>query len=255
MCELLHGSTALSVPLLRKLSSGLTHHERRLVLSAPFDQLYALFLPKDTTGLSRKQTRRINWRRQYIRRRFGVIRSTPAYFAVISDEYTTAWCEPEWEFPKGRRNTKHEPGAKCALREFSEETGYDGTSDIELHNPGRVVFVERYCSINRIHYENTYYLGFMCSDAPPVFNPKANRNQRHEISAVRWVDLEDVPLMLRISQKTKRECMLAVQKYLTRPIFSNCRVQQILARPCNSTKDEKMSEVSETAAMKRHDLL
>ena len=240
MCELLHGSTALSVPLLQKLSSGLTGHERRLVLCAPFERLYALFLPKDTTGLSRKQTRRINWRRQYIRRRFSDIRSTPAFLAAISstehDGAAAVWREPEWEFPKGRRNTKHEPAAECALREFSEETGYDGLSDIELHNPMRVVFVERYRSINRIHYENTYYLGFMRSDAPPVFDPQSNQNQRHEISAVRWIDLEDVPCMLRSSQKTKLDCLLAVKKYLTRPIFSDDRVQQILARPCNSTK-------------------
>ena len=34
------------------------------------------------------------------------------------------WVEPEWGFPKGRRNFM-EKDYECALREFSEETGYD----------------------------------------------------------------------------------------------------------------------------------
>ena len=36
---------------------------------------------------------------------------------------TTKWVEPEWGFPKGRRN----PGERdiaCGTREFIEETGY-----------------------------------------------------------------------------------------------------------------------------------
>ena len=33
------------------------------------------------------------------------------------------WIEAEWGFPKGRRNYQ-ETDFECALREFSEETGY-----------------------------------------------------------------------------------------------------------------------------------
>jgi ADP-ribose pyrophosphatase YjhB (NUDIX family) len=33
------------------------------------------------------------------------------------------WSEPEWGFPKGRRNYQ-EKDYECAVREFCEETGY-----------------------------------------------------------------------------------------------------------------------------------
>ena len=35
---------------------------------------------------------------------------------------TTKWTEPEWGFPKGRREY-HETDVDCSKREFQEETG------------------------------------------------------------------------------------------------------------------------------------
>ena len=42
---------------------------------------------------------------------------------IIKPIYKT----PEWGFPKGRRNL-YEKDLNCALREFSEETGYSSKS-------------------------------------------------------------------------------------------------------------------------------
>ena len=41
----------------------------------------------------------------------------------LIQQSTTNWTEPEWGFPKGRRNYQ-ESDLHCALREFSEETGF-----------------------------------------------------------------------------------------------------------------------------------
>jgi 8-oxo-dGTP pyrophosphatase MutT (NUDIX family) len=41
--------------------------------------------------------------------------------------------EPEWGFPKGRRNY-NEKDIDCALREFSEETGYSKYSLKNIEN-------------------------------------------------------------------------------------------------------------------------
>ena len=41
----------------------------------------------------------------------------------IKNESKTNWDEPEWGFPKGRRNYQ-EKDMICAIREFEEETGY-----------------------------------------------------------------------------------------------------------------------------------
>ena len=42
---------------------------------------------------------------------------------TMIDECTHSWDEPEWGFPKGRRNY-NESDIDCALREFYEETGF-----------------------------------------------------------------------------------------------------------------------------------
>ena len=41
---------------------------------------------------------------------------------IIECNQYTSWDEPEWGFPKGRRNF-NETDLNCALREFNEETG------------------------------------------------------------------------------------------------------------------------------------
>ncbi len=43
--------------------------------------------------------------------------------ADLMEETNTSWIEPEWGFPKGRRNNQ-ETDLDCALREFKEETEY-----------------------------------------------------------------------------------------------------------------------------------
>ena len=65
------------------------------------------------------------------------------------------WIEPEWGFPKGRRNTQ-EKDYECALREFSEETGY--TISI-LNNIRNIVpFEEIFIGSNYKAYRHKYYL-------------------------------------------------------------------------------------------------
>ena len=54
---------------------------------------------------------------------------------------TIHWDEPEWGFPKGRRNYK-EKDLECALREFEEETGIQKSSltIIKNLNPFEEIF-------------------------------------------------------------------------------------------------------------------
>lgn len=212
MCEILYGNSRFTSSLIRTLGAGLTHSERMLVRKGSYAEINAIFSTDDLFQ-TRKQTRRANWRRRHMRSRLETLRSRPTFRAVFGRDGT--WNEPEWEFPKGRRQSKHEPDVQCALREFTEETGYP-TQDIHLCTPRiNTPFVERYRSINGIQYENTYYVARMLTQASPVFDPVKNIYQRHEISDLRWLNVEDVPKLLRPSQSTKLQCLRVVQQYLT----------------------------------------
>merc|ERR1712196_590321 len=68
------------------------------------------------------------------------------------------WLEPEWEFPKGRKNYQ-ENELDCAIREFSEETGIDS----ELINiiSNLQPLEEMYIGTNLNFYKHKYFLGFI----------------------------------------------------------------------------------------------
>ena len=55
---------------------------------------------------------------------------------------TTNWSEPEWEFPKGRKNIG-ENDIECAFREFVEETGYTYNNLVLFRNltPYEEIFI------------------------------------------------------------------------------------------------------------------
>ncbi len=120
----------------------------------------------------------------------------------ISDEFvslndiitnnTSNWIEPEWGFPKGRRNYQ-EKDYSCALREFEEETGYSLNL---LHNINNITpFEEIFTGSNYKSYKHKYYLAYMKyhdSDIKTVF-------QDSEVSKIKW--------------KTYDECISCIRNY------------------------------------------
>ena len=61
------------------------------------------------------------------------------------------WIEPEWEVPKGRRNL-NESDIDCALREFTEETGYKGHNLTHIDN---LMYLKKYSAVLIISHINT----------------------------------------------------------------------------------------------------
>tara|TARA_Y100000816_G_C26051652_1_gene551455 strand:- start:226 stop:900 length:675 start_codon:yes stop_codon:yes gene_type:complete len=120
----------------------------------------------------------------------------------ISDEFvclkdiimnnTSNWNEPEWGFPKGRRNYQ-EKDYSCALREFEEETGYSLNL---LHNINNITpFEEIFTGSNYKSYKHKYYLAYMKyndSDIETIF-------QDSEVSKIKW--------------KTYDECISCIRNY------------------------------------------
>lgn len=96
-----------------------------------------------------------------------------------SDANQIEWTEAEWGFPKGRRN-QQEKDFECALREFSEETGY---STHTLKNMQNIIpYEEIFTGSNYKSYKHKYYLMYMdYQDTLAMDN-----FERSEVSKMEW---------------------------------------------------------------------
>ena len=95
---------------------------------------------------------------------------------------STQWTEPEWGFPKGRRNYQ-EKDIDCALREFSEETGYDESRLVVMKNI--IPYEEIFMGSNMKTYKHRYYVAHMPFSNQAPLDPHPDF-QKTEVSKMAW---------------------------------------------------------------------
>ena len=118
-----------------------------------------------------------------------------------------SWTEPEWGFPKGRRNFK-EKDLECALREFEEETGYDKKyiNIIKNLNP----FDEIFTGSNFKSYKHKYYLAKINYE----YSLDDVKFQKSEIGNMGWFSYEDAVKKIRNYNIEKIEILTAIRRLL-----------------------------------------
>ena len=109
-------------------------------------------------------------------------RNSGSYYTLntLIANSSTQWTEPEWGFPKGRRNYQ-EKDIECALREFSEETGYDETRLIVMQNI--IPYEEIFMGSNMKTYKHKYFVAYM---PLPDQLPSEAIFQKTEVSKMAW---------------------------------------------------------------------
>jgi ADP-ribose pyrophosphatase YjhB (NUDIX family) len=110
---------------------------------------------------------------------------------ICNRDYTI-YEEPEYGFPKGRREF-NEKDYDTALRETVEETGFEYNLFINIKNI--LPFTEVFLGSNYRNYKHSYYLMYM------HYNNSFNTNnfERSEVSAMQW--------------KTYEECIDCIRSY------------------------------------------
>ena len=124
---------------------------------------------------------------------------------LINNSHTN-WAEPEWGFPKGRRNYQ-ENDLTCAFREFEEETGYRKTNVNLLKNV--IPFEEIFTGSNMRSYKHKYYIGYMKYTEPVPYT-----YQQSEVSKVKWLDLEQCLTAIRPYNLEKIEIIKKIDEVL-----------------------------------------
>ena len=118
----------------------------------------------------------------------------------------TNWVNQEWGFPKGRRNP-NENDMKCAIREFSEETGIKKENINVIQNI--MPFEEIFIGSNFKSYKHKYYLAYIENN-----NISINNYQKSEVSNIKWVNVDEALSLIREYNLEKKNIIIRVQKLL-----------------------------------------
>tara|TARA_R100001163_G_scaffold65815_2_gene65207 strand:- start:3097 stop:3975 length:879 start_codon:yes stop_codon:yes gene_type:complete len=137
---------------------------------------------------------------------------TVKFSCLVQQNNPVYYLEPDWGFPKGRRNYKGaENDNDCAKREVLEETGI-----IPEHysiEPEYYV-TEVHVGSNNIKYAHRYYLG-RCKDDVTCYIDPFNRHQVGEIRKLGWFTVEQALAMIRPYHIEKKKVLLRVHRKIT----------------------------------------
>ena len=116
----------------------------------------------------------------------------------------TSWTEPEWGFPKGRRNY-NENDLTSALREFSEETG---VSKHKIHVIKNIIpFEEIFTGSNFKSYKHKYFIAHTNSN-------ELTNYQKSEVSKIKWMYLEEASKAIRPYNLERIDLLKDIDKVL-----------------------------------------
>lgn len=172
----------------------MSYEEKQNLNKLTFDELWMGIWGTDSISSQYKAEKTIS-SEKFNLLKAGVITKNDFYTldTIIEDsnQYHT-WDEPEWGFPKGRRNFK-EKDFDCALREFNEETGYCIHTLRTIQNI--YPYEEIFTGSNYKSYKHKYYLAFM----KKTDTLHTDNYERSEVSKMDW--------------KSYSECMKAIRPY------------------------------------------
>lgn len=124
---------------------------------------------------------------------------------------TSYYSEPEWGFPKGRKNNG-ELDIVSAIREFEEETMISKNDISIIEMP---VYRENYKSYDEVYYKNSYYIAEYKGTDNELFvvNP-GSKEQYAEVSKLGFYTLEECIMKIRDYNIEKKQMLVSLDRVL-----------------------------------------
>ena len=169
---------------LTELVKELTCNERLNLLHLSFDELWKI------AGSARKN-------KIYCERKFqSVLPQLKILFPIIPCQYN----EANYIMPKGRLKY-NESTIDCAVREFSEETGYPKKDIQVLYN--YPFFVDDFIGSDNKTYRNIFYIATIKENAKLLYKLGQNAAQSKEVGNMGWFTLSESMDLIRDNQKKR----------------------------------------------------
>lgn len=184
------------------LINEMTVREKEMLLNYNFETLWK-HLWGDYIGNQYKNEEKSS-RDKFNKLKNGILNDTT--LKMLIDKSTTNWVEPEWGFPKGRRD-KDEKDIRCAIREYVEETGHLESSFEIIQNI--LPFEEYFTGSNLKSYKHKYYLAYIKDK-----NLLNNKYQKSEVSKIRWCTYEECLKLIRPYNIEKKKIIENVNNVL-----------------------------------------
>jgi 8-oxo-dGTP pyrophosphatase MutT (NUDIX family) len=175
------------------LLKEMTINEKRSLLKYDFDTLWNTLWSSNQLSYQYKNEENIS-REKFNALKYGIMTHNNTYTLeeLVNESNTyTNWTEAEWGFPKGRRNY-NEKDIDCAIREFTEETGYSSSSLYYIENV--LPFEEIFTGSNYKSYKHKYYLMKVDDTIKDM-----KQFDKSEVSKIEW--------------KTYNECIDCIRDY------------------------------------------
>lgn len=181
------------------LFNAMTNKEKQEILNNlnNFDKLWINMWSLDKQNKKSKQLDKDYF---YALLRFNTVQNYYDIFKLI-EESKGNWDEPEWGFPKGRRNN-NESDFDCAIREFQEETRFNNT-DYKLLSLKPIY--ETFVGSNNKEYKHIYYIAE--SNNNNISIDHSYLPQSIEIGDIRWVSYKEATKLIRSYQSAKLKAL------------------------------------------------
>tara|TARA_A100001015_G_scaffold321105_1_gene450151 strand:- start:580 stop:1371 length:792 start_codon:yes stop_codon:yes gene_type:complete len=190
---------------IKNLIHEMTIKEKEKILNCDFDQLWKA-LWGERVGLQYKNEEKMSLEK-FKTLKLGINNRTNEFnLKDLVKSCETDWEEPEWGFPKGRRNNL-ENDLNCALREFEEETGIR-KSQIEVIK-NILPIEEIFTGSNLKSYKHKYYLANIKNNHITI-----NNFQKSEVSNTKWFTLEECVKTIRPYNYERIELIQNIEKIL-----------------------------------------
>jgi len=148
------------------------------------------------------------FKKDYIiaREKFDELGKNDFFDKSFNNEYN----EPEWGFPKGRRNN-NEKNLQCALREFNEETSLN-KDDILILNK-LYPFNETFTGTDGIMYKHVYFIAMKDKNVEIELSKLS-----YEIGAIKWVKFNEALDLIRPYHSERKKIIKELIQFLA----NNC---------------------------------